>query len=186
MQLRNTPNSDFNVSPAQIVFGTPIRDAFAFSNRLKKFSNQNVQPLWHETWLRKKEALQMRFYHLAELIKLSRRFSSLLPGDRCYIHNQAGHYPSRWDHSGTVVEDHGHDSYTVKVDKSDRVTRCNRKHLRQFSRFTGYRQSQTCRCNADCYSSAFDTTGTTGSSRTCTGIVATYNYFEPFHRHSII
>ena len=54
-------------------------------------------------------------------------------GDRCYIQNQAGNYPRRWDRSGTVVEDHGNHNYTVKVDGSGRLTRRGRKHLRQFS-----------------------------------------------------
>ena len=34
LQLRNTPNPDCNVSPAQIVFGRPLRDALSFVNRL--------------------------------------------------------------------------------------------------------------------------------------------------------
>ena len=37
LQLRNTPDADCNLSPAQIIYGRPIRDAFAFANRLEKF-----------------------------------------------------------------------------------------------------------------------------------------------------
>ena len=34
LQLRNTPDPDCNVSPAQIIFGRPLKDAFSFINRL--------------------------------------------------------------------------------------------------------------------------------------------------------
>ena len=38
LQLRNTPDPDCNISPAQIVFGRPLRDTLSFVNRLEKFS----------------------------------------------------------------------------------------------------------------------------------------------------
>ena len=53
-------------------------------------------------------------------------------GDRCYIQNQAGNHPKRWDRSGTIVESPGFDSYTIKVDGSGRLTRRNRRYLRKF------------------------------------------------------
>jgi len=57
---------------------------------------------------------------------------ALAIGDRCYIQNQTGNYPRRWDRSVTGVESHGYNSYTVKVDGTGRVTRRNRKYLRRF------------------------------------------------------
>ena len=59
--------------------------------------------------------------------------SDLQLGDRCYIQNQSGNYPKRWDRSGTIVEVHGYQSYTLKVDGSGRLTRRNRRHLRRFA-----------------------------------------------------
>ena len=133
MQLRNTPDPDCNISPAQIVFGRPLRDAFTFSNRLEKFSNNNVRTVWRNAWQMKEEALRQRFHHSAEsLNEHSRPLPALKPGDRCYIQNQTGNYPKRWDRSGTVVEAHDHNSYTVKVDGTGRVTRRNRKFLRHY------------------------------------------------------
>ena len=44
LQLRNTPDPDCNISPAQIVFGRPLRDTLSFVNRLEKFSNPHVRP----------------------------------------------------------------------------------------------------------------------------------------------
>ncbi|XP_066924129.1 uncharacterized protein [Clytia hemisphaerica] len=133
MQLRNTPDPDCQLSPAEIVFGRPIRDAFAFINRLEKFSNEHVRPIWREAWQQKEEALRHRFHHAAEERNHhSRMLRDLRLGDRCYIQNQTGNNPKRWDRSGTIKELHGHDSYTVKVDGTGRLTRRNRRYLRRF------------------------------------------------------
>ena len=43
LQLRNTPDPDCKVSPAQILFGRPLRDAFSFINRNVKFSTPYVE-----------------------------------------------------------------------------------------------------------------------------------------------
>ncbi|CAB4035554.1 Transposon Ty3-I Gag-Pol poly [Paramuricea clavata] len=37
LQLLNTPDPDCNLSPAQIIFGLPLRDTLSFVNRLEKF-----------------------------------------------------------------------------------------------------------------------------------------------------
>jgi hypothetical protein len=42
LQLRNTPDPDCNVSPAQIIFGCPLRDGLSFVNRLEKYSNPHI------------------------------------------------------------------------------------------------------------------------------------------------
>ena len=102
LQLRNTPDPDCNLSPAEILFGKPLRDAFSFVNRLEKYSNPNI-PL-----------------------------PPLVVGDKCYIQNQVGNHPKRWDRSGKVVEVLGHESYRMKVDGSGRVTCRNRQFLRKF------------------------------------------------------
>ena len=43
LQLRNTPDLDCDMSPAEIVFGRPLRDAFSFVNRLSKFTNRSIR-----------------------------------------------------------------------------------------------------------------------------------------------
>lgn len=53
LQLRNTPDPDCNISPAQIIFGCPLRDTLSFVNQLEKFSNPNVRPLWRQAWAAK-------------------------------------------------------------------------------------------------------------------------------------
>ena len=43
LQLRNIPDPDCDLSPAEIVFGHPLRDAFSFVNRLATFSNRFIR-----------------------------------------------------------------------------------------------------------------------------------------------
>ena len=134
MQLRNTPDPDCNVSPAMIVFGRPIRDAFAFINRLDKFSNHNIRPTWREAWEKKEEALRERFHKTAERLNgHARQLPDLGVGDRCYVQNQTGNHPKRWDRSGTVIDLSNRDSYVIKVDGTGRLTRRNRRFLRKFT-----------------------------------------------------
>ena len=77
LQLRNTPDPDCNLSPAQILFGRPIRDSLSFVNRLEKFSNPHIRPMWREAWSSKEEALRTRFTKSAE--KLSQHAKPLQP-----------------------------------------------------------------------------------------------------------
>ena len=77
LQLRNTPDSDCEVSPAEILYGRQLRDVFAFLSKLEKLSNPAVRPVWREAWILKEEALRTRFLKNAEPIKHKAR--KLLP-----------------------------------------------------------------------------------------------------------
>ena len=80
LQLRNTHEPDCDVSPAQIVFGRPIRDAFSFVNRLEKLSNQNIRPMWRNRWSAKEDALKTRMARTVESLTVPlRALSSALP-----------------------------------------------------------------------------------------------------------
>ena len=45
LQIRNTPDPDCKLSPAQIIFGRPLRDAFSFVNRSVQFENPSGKRL---------------------------------------------------------------------------------------------------------------------------------------------
>ena len=133
LQLRNTPDPDCRVSPAQIVFGHPLRDAFSFVNRLEKFSNENISWLWRSAWESKEAALRTRFVKSAETMnRNSRHLPQLSPGERCFVQNQTGNSPKRWDRTGIVMESKPHDQYVIKIDGSGRLTTRNRRFLRHF------------------------------------------------------
>jgi len=133
LQLRNTPDPDCHLSPAQIIFGRPLRDTLAFANRLEKFSNPEIRPTWREAWKEKETALRHRYHRTSEsLQEHSRCFPPLSIGDKCYVQNQSGNHPKRWDRSGSVVDVLGNDSYLIKIDGSGRLTQRNCRFLQKF------------------------------------------------------
>ena len=133
LQLRNTPDPDCKLSPAQIIFGRPLRDAFSFINRLEKYSNPAIRPLWREAWADKEAALRTRFVRTSEILnEHAHTLPPLQLGDKCFIQNQTGNAPKKWDRTGTVTEVLDHDRYGVKLDGSGRVTIRNRRFLRSY------------------------------------------------------
>ena len=134
LQVRNTPDPDCNVSPAEILFGKPLRDAFSFINRLNKFENPVIRPTWREAWSAKERAMKARLTRSAEsLNRGTRNLPSLVVGDRVFIQNQRGSHPTKWDASGTVMDVLENDQHIVKVDGTGRVTLRNRRFLRKFT-----------------------------------------------------
>ena len=134
LQLRNTPDPDCNLSPAQIVFGRPLRDTLAFVNRLEKFTNPHVRPLWRKAWEAKEDALRTRITRTTEALTAhSKHLRPLSLGEKVFLQNQKGPSANKWDRSGVVVEDAGHDQYRIKVDGSGRVTLRNRRFLRAYT-----------------------------------------------------
>ena len=143
LQLHNTPDGDCSLSPAQIIFGRPLRDSLSFVNRLEKFSNPHIRPLWRQACAAKEEALRTRMSHTTESLKAhSRPLRPLAIGEKVYLQNQQGHNSNKWDRSGTVVESSGHDQYRVKVDGSGRLTLRNRRFLRAYTPATPLIQQQ--------------------------------------------
>lgn len=144
LQLRNTPDPDCNLSPAQIIFDRPVRDTLSFVNKLEKFSNPHIRPLWRQAWAAKEEALRTRLTRTTEsLTTHSRPLRSLTIGERVFIQNQRGTHPTKWDRSGTVVESPGYDQYRIKVDGSGRLTLRNRRFLRAYTPATPFIPQQS-------------------------------------------
>ena len=134
LQVRNTPDPDCNISPAEIVFGRPIRDAFSFVSRCPKYNNPAIHPTWRRTWQLKEEAMKCRFTRNCEkLNEHSRKLPPLLVGDYVFVQNQNGPHPTKWDKSGIVVDIKSHDQYVVKISGSSRLTVRNRRFLRKFT-----------------------------------------------------
>ena len=134
LQHRNTPDSEYGMSPAQLVYGRPMRDFLPI--RPGDFSPSEV---WIDN--REKRELAMR----KRLIRGTERWSAhtrdlpqLTPGTRVLIQNQhgAGKIAKRWDKSGMILEHLGFNKYRVKVDGSGRVTDRNRQFLRKFTPVT--------------------------------------------------
>ena len=89
LQLCNSPDPNCNLSPAQIIFGHPLRDSFSFVNRLEKFSNPHIRPLWRQACAAKEEALRTRITCTIESLKAhSHPLRPLTLDERVFLQNQ--------------------------------------------------------------------------------------------------
>ena len=95
LQLRNTPERDCNLSPAQITFDRPLRDSLSFVNRLEKFTNPHIRPLWRQAWAAKEEALWTRISHSTESLRASGPLGPLAVGESVFLQNQRGTTPKK-------------------------------------------------------------------------------------------
>ena len=131
---RNTPDPGCKLSPAQILFGRPLRDSLpTLSKSLMVFNNSQISDQWRNAWLMKEEALKTRYVKTLEsLQEHTRNLPPLTIGDSVMIQNQSGRFPTRWDRSGRVVEVKEHDQYVVKVSGTGRLTLRNRRFLRKY------------------------------------------------------
>ncbi len=130
LQLRNSPDPDCGISPAEIVFGRRLRDNLLFADysRRERYSQR-----WQEAWSAKEQALKARFVRTTEQIsEHSRPLQPLRPGDKCFVQNQAGNHAKKWHCSGTIMEVLPHNKYAVMIDGSGRVTHRNRRFLRLY------------------------------------------------------
>ena len=130
MQHRNSPVRDINLSPAQLLFGRPIRDFLPIRPDLYKPS---------EVWVDCREKRELALRHRTSLggerwAQHTRDLPSLELGEHVFIQNQkaTGKMAKRWDRTGVIVENMGFDKYLVRVDGSGRTTQRNRRFLRQF------------------------------------------------------
>lgn len=134
LQFRNTPDPENHISPAEIVFGRPLRDCLPVKPDSQIFTNDNVRPIWIELWKKREDTLRTRFARQTEaLATKTRKLPPLQIGDNCRIQNQHGQSPKKWDRTGKVVEVKDNDQYTIKVDGSGRLTLRNRRYLRKIN-----------------------------------------------------
>ena len=131
LAYRNTPCKDLGQSPAQILYGRSLRDHLPSPRECLQQRKE---------WLLLKEdrekVLSAKYGRIQE--DLQRHTQSLKPlplGSVVQVQNQKGKDPLRWDKSGIVVESHGNQQYSVKMDGSGRVTLRNRKFLRKIEPF---------------------------------------------------
>ena len=134
MQHKNTPDTEFGISPAQMVFGRPIRDFLPIRPGTFKPSE-----MWIDTREKRELAFRKRIIRGAEKwSEHTRDLPDLEPGSRVLIQNQygVGKTPKKWDKSGQILENLGYNKYRIKVDGSGRITERNRQFLRKFTPWT--------------------------------------------------
>ena len=134
MQHRNTPDTEFGLSPAQLLFGRPIRNFLPI--KPGQFSPSEV---WVDCKEKRELAMRKRVLRGAEKwSEHTKDLPSLAVGSKVLVQNQygAGKISKKWDKSGMVIEDLGFNKYRVRIDGSGRITDRNRQFLRKFNPFT--------------------------------------------------
>ena len=133
LMLRNTPDPDCKLSPAEVLFGRRLRDSLpCISKDITAFENPHIAERWKNAWSLKERALKQRYVRTLETLNThTRSLNPLQVGDRVLIQNQAGNNPKRWDRSGVVMEKKEFDQYLVKIEGSGRLSLRNRRFLRQ-------------------------------------------------------
>ena len=128
LHYRNTPDCYTKLSPAQCVFGRPIRDLIPILP-----GRYRPHDTWRQTLQAREEALRNRLMKAAERwAEHTQRLPPLTVGDRVRIQNQTGLHPRKWDKTGRVIEVRQYDQYVIRIDGSGRATLRNRKFLRKY------------------------------------------------------
>ena len=129
---RNTPDRDTGLSPAQVIFGRPIREFLPIIPM-----KYRPRPEWRLTMEQRELALARRHTRQEKLLtEHTRKLPALKPGDVVMVQNQTGRHPLKWDKSGMVIEASPYDQYKVKMDGSGRVSARNRRFLKQITPYT--------------------------------------------------
>jgi len=58
LQFRNTPDLSSKLSPADVVFGRPLRDVLPINPPMQSFHCDIVKPLWRNLWKSREETLE--------------------------------------------------------------------------------------------------------------------------------
>ena len=117
LQYRNTPDRDTRLSPAQVIFGRPIRDFIPIHP-----GKYQPHGTWRDTLVNREEALRNRHMRAHErLSEHTRALPPLVVGDTVRLQNLLGPHPNKWDKTGVIIEVRQFDQYVVRVDGSGRA-----------------------------------------------------------------
>ena len=102
VQYRNTPVPDTKLSPAQCIFGRPIKDFILILP-----CRYQPHPTWRDTLATREEVLRNRHMRTAERwTEHTRLLPQLAVGDHVRIRNQVGPHPTKCDKNRSVIEVH--------------------------------------------------------------------------------
>ena len=134
LQLRNTPDRDAKVSPAEVLFGCPLRDTMPYINRsLSVHENPLIDNKWRQAWQAKEDALHLR--HSRNSVTMAEHSKSLPPlhvACKVFIQNQdkSSKHFKKWNRTGTIKEVRDFDQYVISVHGTGRLALRNRQFLK--------------------------------------------------------
>ena len=104
LKFRNTPDLDNGISPAEIIFRRPFRDALPIKTKLQIYDNSYVRPLHKKLWNKHEDTLRSRFAQQVETLNMKiRDVPALSVGDTCRIQRQTDRFSRKWDKTRRVV-----------------------------------------------------------------------------------
>ena len=123
LQLRNTPDRDTGLSPAQALLGRQLRDSLPsppIPHRTSIFDDASPVSLqWKQAWSAREDALRARLAKQVETLSAkSHDLTPLKVGESVRLQNQSGHHSNRWDKTGTIVQTGDNDQYLGCIDGS--------------------------------------------------------------------
>ena len=136
LAMRNTPDRDIGMSPAQMLLGRDLRDFLPGTKpKPHMISHTDMREKWQQVAEWRELALAPRTAKLNEKLKQgSKELPPLKIGDHVMMQNQLGNKPKRWDKRGVVVQaDPKTRQYKVMTFGSRRMTLRNRKFLRHYT-----------------------------------------------------
>lgn len=120
---RNTPSHDIGASPAELLFGRPIRDHLP--------NPVSFRGEWIDLADQREVAMKKRYAMQLQSVSPRKTLNELKVGDAVAVQNQHGNHPLRWNNTGTIVETLPNRKYRVLVDGSRRTTFRNRRFLKE-------------------------------------------------------
>ena len=119
------------LSPAQFVFGPPIRDLIPVQP-----GRYHPHPTLSDSLATREEALRNHPMKDAKRwLELTKRLPPLAVGNHVRVQNQTGPYHTKWDKwdtTGMVIQVRQFNQYVIHVDGSGRMTTRNRRFLRKY------------------------------------------------------
>ena len=105
LQLRNTPDPDTNLSPAQILLGRKLRDFLPIPPLTTIFDSASpVREEWKSMWQGKEEVLKRRMGAMVDQMNAkAHELKPLAVGDQVHIQNQYGNHPTRSNKTGEIM-----------------------------------------------------------------------------------
>ena len=131
--MRNTPDRDTGLSPAELLLGRKLRDFIPGKQKCPLASFQQLEDRWNKLAKWREFALSPRHVREEERLKQStKKLEPLVPGDQVRIQNQLGNNPKGWDKTIVVIQaDPDHRQYKIMVHGSRRLSLRNRKFLKK-------------------------------------------------------
>jgi hypothetical protein len=139
MTYRNTPDRDTGLSPAEILYGRPLKDFLPVMPGSSSNHDRRTTSLgtWTELAAHRERALGTRSTRDHERWSASAHdLPPLKVGDHVFVQNQSGNYPKRWDKRAVVIEVLQNHQYRVRIDGSRTASLRNRQFLRRFKPVT--------------------------------------------------